>query len=523
MPKPVLMGTLRVLAGLGAAVATGVCLAQSEYDLTQTHGIHPTGITWRLTDETWKLPGGDRVGMVGGNLLFDVNRNFKLGVGSYGALRGNLGGFITLGVAAELHERITPSLRGEAGVFVGGGGGHGANALVGGGLMLRGHAGLSYDLGRYCRVGMGLSHVAFPSGTIRSTQPYLSYEYSFDSVNGHGWGGAPEGIAASDKKLLVRQQEFALVAHAYRIPNGVVQIGGAPQHPNMQLIGAEWSSYLDERWFLKLAADGAMGGQSSGYMQILAGGGYRWPIARGTAVKLHAALGPAGGGGVETGGGLLVSAGLALQQNISRRNALEVTVEKISAPGHSFNATSLSLKLSHQFGLPAANGFASWGELSRFDPQHLRVRFPSQTYFKGSSNWRTGSTKNTVGNLGVQLDYFIPGPSSSANFFLTGQGLAAFSDGAGAYMTGQLGAGAQWPLAARWFVEGEGLLGAAGGGGLAMGSGLVAQGNASVGYRLSKSLSLMATAGYMKALRGDFAATVLGMSLAYQFTAFAEK
>ncbi len=87
---------------------------------------------------------------------------------------------------------------------------------------------------------------------------------------------------------------------------------------------------------------------------------------------------------------------MALQQNISRRNALEVSVEKMSAPGHSFNATSLSLKLSHQFGLPAANGFASWGELSRFEPQHLRARFTSQTYFKGSSNWRTDSQGSSL-------------------------------------------------------------------------------------------------------------------------------
>ena len=46
----------------------------------------------------------------------------------------------------------------------------------------------------------------------------------------------------------------------------------------MQLLGVEWLSYLDQHWFLKLESEGAMGGQSNGYMQILAGGGYRLPL-----------------------------------------------------------------------------------------------------------------------------------------------------------------------------------------------------------------------------------------------------
>jgi hypothetical protein len=52
---------------------------------------------------------------------------------------------------------------------------------------------------------------------------------------------------------------------------------------------------------------------------------------------------------------------------------------------------------------------------------------------------------------------------------------------------------------------------------------LVAQGNASVGYRLSKSLSIIATAGRIEALQGDFKANVAGVSLAYQFSAFTSK
>ena len=73
-------------------------------------------------------------------------------------------------------------------------------------------------------------------------------------------------------------------------------------------MGVEWVSYLDDRWFLKYEMEGAMGGGHNGYMQILAGGGYRYRLTPSTAIKMHLAAGPAGGGSVDTGGGLLISA-----------------------------------------------------------------------------------------------------------------------------------------------------------------------------------------------------------------------
>lgn len=502
-----------------AGLCAGVPLAgwaQGQGD--STAGLQPTPTTWRLNTETWTLPGHEKMGVVGGNLLFDVSEQVKLGVGSYGALRGERGGFITLGLAGEVQQRLSPSWLAHAGLFVGAGGGRGGASLAGGGLMLRSDIGLTYETGRYGNLGFGVSHVTFPSGVIRSTQPYLQYDYRFHSLPGHGWNAAPPASAAGARALPTNEQEFSLVVRDYQIPSSVVQDNGQPQHHRMQLIGVEWLSYLDPNWFVKLESEGAAGGQSSGYMQILAGGGYRLPLTRSTAIKLHAAAGPAGGGSVDTGGGLLLDAGIALQQKLTQRTALELSVGEVRAPSRSFKARSVALKLNYQFGLPAATSAAvPFNRLAGFDAKALRVRAVSQTYFKDHPNWRANHADQSVSNLGVQLDYFV-----SPHWFLTGQGLAAYSGKAGAYMTGLVGVGTQWPLSDRWFVEGEALLGAAGGGGLAVGGGLVRQVNAGVGYRLSKSLSVLTTAGQIAALRGDLKAKVLGVSLAYQFTGFAE-
>jgi hypothetical protein len=405
-------------------------------------------------------------------------------------------------------------------LFVGAGGGHGSNALSGGGLMLRGDLGLTYETHGYGNIGLGLSHVRFPNGDISSTQPYLQYEYPFHSLLGAGWLSAPKkesGIRLDP--VQANEREFSLVGRHYQFPSSAKRSDGQAQNSSMQLLGVEWLSYLDDHWFLKAEAEGAMGGNNNGYMQILLGGGLRLPITRYTSLKLHAAAGPAGGGGADVGGGLLLDAGLGLQQKISRNLALELSAGAVKAPSHSFEAMSLAMKLNYQFGLPNVGADpVSWYGLGEFDTTPLRVRLSNQTYFKANDRWRNGDVNQEVSNLGVQVDYFL-----TPNWYVTGQGLAAYAGDAGAYMVGEVGLGSVWNVTPNWFIEGEALFGAAGGGGLAVGSGLVAQGNASVGYRLNKALSIIATAGRIEALQGDFKANVAGVSLAYQFSAFTSK
>ncbi len=490
-------------------------VAQSKDNL-----ITPSPSGLRMTYESLNLPGGESMGMLGGDYLVSVNDHLRVGVGAFGAVQGQRGGFITLGVEGELQQRINDNLLSHAGLFVGAGGGHGSNALSGGGLMLRSDLGLTYETHGYGNIGVGVSHVRFPSGDISSTQPYVQYEYPFHSLLGAGWVSGPKmesGIKLDP--VQANENEFSLVGRHYQFASSVKRDDGQAQSSSMQLVGVEWLSYLDDHWFVKVESEGAMGGDNNGYMQILLGGGLRLPITNSTSLKLHVAAGPAGGGGADVGGGLLLDAGLGLQQKVSRNLALELSAGAVTAPSHSFEALSLALKLNYQFGLPNVGADpVSWYGLGEFDTTPLRVRLSNQTYFKADEQWRNGDVNQEVSNLGVQVDYFL-----SDNWFLTGQGLAAYAGDAGAYMVGEVGLGSVWNVTPNWFIEGEALFGAAGGGGIAVGSGLVVQANASVGYRINKALSVMATAGHVEALQGDFKAHVAGFALAYQFSAFTSK
>ncbi len=260
--------------------------------------IQPTPSALRLTFESLNLPGGESMGMLGGDVLVSVHENLRVGVGAYGAVEGERGGFITLGVEGELQQRISDAWVSHAGLFVGAGGGHGSNALAGGGLMLRGDLGVTYESKGYGNIGLGVSHVRFPSGDINSTQPYVQYEYPFNSLLGSGWLGAPpKGNSLRIDPLRASSNEFNLVGRHYQFRSSAKRDDGSPQNSSMQLVGVEWLSYIDDSCFLKVESEGAMGGDNNGYMQILLGGGLRLPITRTTSIKLHAAAGPAGGSG----------------------------------------------------------------------------------------------------------------------------------------------------------------------------------------------------------------------------------
>jgi len=501
--------------GLGNGLRSDASSAAPHASGNTGLGLKPVATTFRTTFESWKISDDERMGMLGVNLLFDVHENIKLGIGSYGALTGERGGFITLGLASELQFPINDRWVARGGLFAGAGGGAGGYELAGGGFMFRADAGLTYRMGKWGNIGVGASWVTFPTGEIKSAQPYLMYEYPFYTPVSPGWRSASAGFSTdSGSGVSANRQEFSVGWTGYKIPSSVTNSSGGPQNDSMQLAGARWTTYLDDRWFLQFGADGAFAGDSAGYMQILGGGGYRLPLGPSTGIKAYAALGPAGGGAVATGGGLVYAGGLALQQMITDRIAIEVGVGGITAGSGDFRAWSAGVNLSYVFGMPSTRSgqMLSAEDLASYQTAPLRVRAMNQTYLKANDQWRTRDVDQSVNNLGFAFDYFV-----SPKLYLSGQGLAAYSGNAGAYMTGLLGAGVQQPLSRNWFVMAEALVGAAGGGTLATGNGAVWQASAGLGYRLTEDLSVTLSGGRMQAFQGDFAANVVGVSLGYRF------
>ena len=483
----------------------------------------PTSSRFRLTYENVSLPENEKMGFLGGTFLYDLNAWFSVGGASYGALTGERGGFITLGVATEFRNEINRYSEINAGLFVGAGGGRGGYNLSGGGLMLRYHLGGQIKLDGWGNIGAGISYIDFPDGTISSFQPYVSYDYPFSTLIAPSWINLPVRYnSRTDQHVSLSQaeQEFFTVYRSYSMPSGVLADNGSPQHNTINLLGAQWNRYLNDNLFVKIESEGAMGGQSNGFMQIFLGLGYRMPIFENTFLKLSSSLGVAGGGNVATGGGFLIDADLSLQQRLFGNLFAEVSAGYVTAPETSFEALSVAGKIGYRFSSPDfEKNDVSLYDLAGFKPLHLRIRTTHQSYFKADPNWRTHHSDENVDLLGFQGDYFF-----RENFYFSGQGLAAYKGMAGAYMTGMVGGGLHFPLfETPLFLDVEGLFGAAGGGGLQVGGGLVWQANGGLGYQITDKHSLIVSYGYMNAPKGQFKANVLSLAYAYNFSFFTNK
>ena len=457
------------------------------------------GVSLKTAYESLSLPGREKMGIAEIGISKDVGERFNVGVDIWSAVRGNRGGFITIGVDGGFHTPIVDGLELEGGVFIGAGGGRGGYTLSGGGLMLRTYGGLAFDMGSFGRLGAGVSYVDFPnSGSIHSTQPVVFYTLplSFSGRAAKGSGGS--------SKVQQHENSVALVASELRVKDSARTGTGAKQG-DLKLVGIEWRNYLDDNFYIKLETEGAAGGSSSGYMQVLAGGGVRVPISGGLYANAEAEVGGGGGGAVDTRGGLLMGASAGVQYFLTRDFYAGVSAGYLAAARGSFRAFNPTLQLGYRFG-----GKDDANAKTSDEPIPLRVRVTSQRYLNGSTGWRSSFTDRNVDNLGVQFDYFV-----QPSLYLSGQALGAYNGQAGAYMVGLVGPGVRQNITDHIFLDAEALVGAAGGGGLAVGSGLVWQGNAGLGYQISKEVSLMMTAGRIGAFNGDLRAGVIGISLGY--------
>lgn len=460
--------------------------------------LERTTMHLRLNQEQWRLPAAEQMDMTSVTLTQQVSPRFSAGLQAYTATGGRRGGFITLGGVVQGHQPLWGPLGLEAEVFAGGGAGASGLELAGGGLMLRGALGLGYRLPGGAKLSAGWSRVRFPSGTIASSQPYLGLSMPFEVLT----RGALRLEPATDPGTFnhLAHQLLPVVKQAH-VEKGVMTTSGAPQS-DMGLIGIEWRTFLSPRWFVALQSEAAYRGASAGYMDIMGGAGLYQQILPNLSVYADVMTGGGGGGAVNTGSGKLINTRAGAQLLLGRGWFLDTSVSRMRALDGGFAANTVGLSLGHQFG--SAN--KSPAALQLHD---LRLRLASQRY-SGSGNWRTSQGGN-VGLIGAQLDYFV-----SPNWYLTGQGMAAATGGAGAYMTGQIGAGRRLQLTPGVFAEAEALVGAAGGGGLTTGSGALGQVNLNLGYKLSPKLEVLLSAGRAQSRSGGFKANVVGISLAYR-------
>lgn len=482
----------RWLTALGLATA-GAAWAQAANDPLV---VVPAQV--KLGIEKVKLPGDERMGLIGTSYLLGVGHGLAVGPAVYGAVSGRRGGLFTVGAEAAWQHRLAGPLTVDVGMYAGGGGG--GSAPVGSGLMLRPHVDLLWDFGPFL-AGLSWSQVRFADGSINSRQLGLVWsaksDFRFvprDRIGTRSDVGGRSGMGFD---------RIQAVFGAYKPRAGSLHASGGALTSTVGFVGTRVERAIDDHRYWGLEANGAASGGVAGYAEYLGTVGTEttvWPDV--LTLGARAALGMGGGGDVDVGGGLLMKAGVYGTVRLTRELGLSLEGGYTAAPQGSFKALHTALLLNWILDDPS--------DLTA-PPRNTRTE-----WIGGIESYRAqrrDGTQRVLQAVTLKGNRFV-----SPHFYLSGQVHSAYGGGAGGYSVGLFGAGAQTHVAGPVYAGAEALIGAAGGGGVATQGGAIVQPSAYVGVNLSRSLSLRVGAGKVKSLRaGGLDAKVVDVALAFTF------
>lgn len=403
-----------------------------------------------------------------------VSPGFSFGQSIYSAALGDAGGAFFWGVEGighlPLNERFSLSFAG----FLGGGGG--AAQVNGDGLMLRAGITLDTRLSPAWDLQLGASWVRVEGAAIDGPAYSLGLRYRFGArqTTGRDAGaraGATPGFDA-----------IALGVTRYSPASGSRTRSGTAQ-PAVTLVGARALFDLTPQTQLSFSAHGAARG-AEGYMQIMTGLRRRLPLGRLTFFA-EGAAGLGGGGDADTGAGLLLQAALGLDMPLSRRFSAELSLGALVAPDGDFRAAALSLDLVHHFNRTPADA----------PPARWAYTIGAQIQRTGAGYFRSpGPHDSHVVMHESTLDYYI-----SERAYVMGSALTTMGGNVAGYALGMIGLGYEIPLGERWSLSLEGMIGAAGGGGVNTAGGAIVGLRAELDWhvaqtwRLSLGLGQLAT------------------------------
>jgi hypothetical protein len=488
----------RRIASLLCAAAAWPCLAQDNGPPLRAELLPTSGM---LGIETVRLPQGERMGLVGGSLLFDIGNDWGIGPAVYGAATGERGGLFVGGVELQRRWPIARGWSLATGLFAGGGGG--GAAPVGSGLMLRPALTLLTDLGPSLQAGLSWSHVRFPSGEIRSNQfgVALAWRQEFR----HYVGGGSGGSVGSSESSGLGFDRMAATATQYRFSDGSgrhIGLAGARVERRSGLDGLIWG----------LEAAGAAAGDAAGYMEILGTAGASVALLPTTLpswrVGARVAAGLGGGGAVPTEGGLLGKASVGTEFSPLPGWSLGAEIGVVRGADSPLRARMAQVWLGVDLepgldGRGQAQGRVVRAEWTAALQHHTRVP---------RKNGRTGS----LDTIGLKLTRQV-----SEHVYATGQAHSAFGGGAGAYSVGLVGLGvATRPQASPQTsprLGAELLVGAAGGGGVQTGGGALYQALAWAGVSAAPASEWRVGVGAARARRAGSTTPVIELSWTRSF------
>ncbi|PIZ05212.1 MAG: hypothetical protein COY58_00205 [Gammaproteobacteria bacterium CG_4_10_14_0_8_um_filter_38_16] len=440
-----------------------------------------------LTYEQYQLPNGLLpLGVLGIHFLMHFSAHFYAGLVGYEAVSGNRGGYFGLGVDAGLQYPLYQSLWTDAGLRVGGAGGQ--NSPVGGGLFLQPYIGLKYCFPLFA-AEVTYSYIDFPSGQISSDQIGLGFSFPLQTFSQHK-----------------HEKNYMAILVRNSFPESTTKdTAGKKDAAQFQSLGIEVGHFFTKTLFAFGNFVGALHGRLNGYAQSILGIGYAYPFTTSKKFSLIGKMGAgsAGGGAVDTGGGLMIEPSVGLEYRFIRTMGVECNVSYVNAINGSFSAKEANLLLKYYFDKNQST--------DRFLKQ-WRIRILNQTYLNPRVN--SGENNPNMQLLGIDIDYLI-----KKHYYATGQTAFAYSGRkTGGYFSGMLGIGVESSVVSSHFpvsIFSEILVGTAGGAGLDISSGALYEPVIGLNEAINAVVALQVSAGRLIAVRGHFNSTTINVGLTF--------
>ena len=446
------------------------------------------------------------------NLLF--NEIFYTGVGIYGSVTGSRGGFFTLGINAGIKKYFSDSFYLDTGFHFGGGGG--AGAPDGGGAFILPHFNLGYDFKNFS-INSGWSYVNFfDNGNIKGNQlnvsleipldfEYADYsssekEFNLESLQKTNWN------KNSNRISLMLHLNNLTIKGTSKDTNGKLYNGEV-----IRLAGFEIASYFNKNWFGFLKVDGAFDGIDAGYMDVFFGAGYHLSMNKNrTNILAKFGIGAGGGGGVDTKGGVLIYPDISLEQKIFNDIYISINKGYVMSPGNYFSTSSFGVGLKYYMekdGIIKQNKNYNQSKFKGID-----VILKQDLYFNAKRMTNKTENMHQISlqvNLDLNKNIFISGQTSFANF-----------GNAGAYAEGLVGVGLKtkpfYNDSLSFYTQFLG--GAAGGGNISTGQGLIIKPSLGLDYMLNNTLNLRFSGGYVKAKGGELSSPFINLGIKYNIS-----
>lgn len=457
----------------------------------------------------------DNLGLGGLHYDFMLNDWSYVGVGMYGSVVGNKGGFFTLGVEAGIRKNISKRFYFDTGIHFGGGGGSGAPD--GGGAFILPHFNLGYEFSGFSIEG-GYSYINFiDKGNIEGHQLNLGVQIplTFDYAEFNNLEREIKNDENINKSEWYQEsKKFSMLFHFNNL-----KLIGDTQNRNeipftdttIRTVGIELNSYIKDNAFIFLKADGAYHGIDAGYMDIILGLGYQYSFNKNrTSLLGKFGVGGAGGGFVDIQGGFVIYPDISLEHKLFKNTVISINKGMLLNPNGHFMSSTYGLGLKYYVnhnGLisPNGNNFSS----AKFKGKEIII---GQEVYLDAAN-RILDPYNMY-QIFLQFNFYI-----NKNIYAAGQTAFANFGYAGAYAEGTVGIGLSTSTGFSKKVQlySQILTGAAGGGFIDTGQGLIVKPSAGVTLFFNDKLGLRTSAGQVIALDGELNSTLFNLGISYRF------